>query len=240
MQKPMKRINIIFLTNRKKMFRYFMFLVLLTMSNSIKAKTISILFESDKYPISVKLLKYTNAFEKEFISEFVINEPYIFTKNISEIDTYILERSDRSKFLVFFWDGDIEIKIKSDCIDKSSVLKSFCSKENEQFNESLQVKIFRKIRKLDTLIAKFQIHRSLVSLDSLRAIKVQRDSLFHKGQEDYIQFIRQYLKEHPKSFVALYWMQMSDIVPNESERQILRNMPLEYKENQRYLILMNR
>jgi hypothetical protein len=79
----------------------------------------------------------------------------------------------------------------------------------------------------------------IIDKDSLQILKNKRASFMSTSREEYERFTRQYLKDHPKSFVALYYMQILEIVPGESERKILQNMPQEYKNNHRYLSLIS-
>jgi hypothetical protein len=227
------------LKHRYQFSLYFVLICLLVVKNISIASTCSISFKSDTYPVTVKLLKYTDGFKKELVNKIIISGPYIFKMDIAEIDTYILESDDSAKFLVFFWDGDVEIYIKTNDIDQSAILKSPYSKESEDFERLSEEKIFKKIKQLDTLLANLRARERIIDKDSLQILKNKRASFMSASREEYERFTRQYLKDHPKSFVALYYMQILEIVPGESERKILQNMPQEYKNNHRYLSLIS-
>ena len=216
-------------------------LILIPICSNGQARKMSI--RSDIYPISIKIMHYIDPFNQELIKELNIEKPTSFSLNIEEIDTYMLSKKDDNKFLVFFWDDDIYINIKSDSLHESEVLNSPITKERKDYGLLSEKIVFSRLRKLETHISTMYDEKKNKNPDSLKVIqklKIERDSLMNTLGESYIQFVRQYLKDHPKSFIAIYMLHFMEITPTEADKKILREMPEEYKNNYRYKGLMER
>ena len=216
-------------------------LILLPICSNGQVKEMYI--KSDIYPISIEVMRHRDPFNRESIEKLVIDKPMSFSLNLEEIDTYMLTQKDNNRFLVFIWDEDIEIHLKADSLDKSEVLMSPLNKEFDNYEVLAEKIVFSRLRKLETHISTMYDEKKNKNPDSLKVIqklKIERDSLMNTLGESYIQFVRQYLKDHPKSFIAIYMLHFMEITPTEADKKILREMPEEYKNNYRYKGLMER
>ena len=78
------------------------------------------------------------------------------------------------------------------------------------------------------------------SLIVIQNLKKERDNLMSTMPEDYRQFVRQHLKDNPKSFISIYMFHFYELIPTESDKEILRQMPEGYKSHFRFKDIMER
>lgn len=228
----------------KRLFRDLMklfFIIVLPIIVNAQAKKIDI--TSDSYPISIEILRHRDPFHRESIRKLTLSKPISFSLNVEDIDTYILTQEGSSRFLVFIWDEDIKIYLKADSLDKSEILMSPLTIELNNYEILAEKKVFSHLRtiekKIDIMYDE-QKHKNIDSLAVIQKLQKQRTQMMNALSDNYSQFARDYLREYPKSFIGIYMLHFMEIIPTESDKKILKDMPEEYKVNYRYKELMER
>lgn len=167
----------------------------------------------------------------------MITKELCFEKDIDEIDTYIIKSSSSRGHIYFIWDGDIKINIDFNQIYKSNISGSPCTDELIKFDLIVEKDIYSKIRFNNETIKRLENLKDNAKKDSLTVLKLDRDDMISNGPKRLRDFTRQYLKDNPASFVALYKMQINRVIISESDMDVLRKMPKALKEHHRFELL---
>ena len=205
-----------------------------------KCDTYRIKFTSDVYPVTLKLYRYENNFKKDFIDQIELKHDSAFYREIPEIDSYVVLVDGFYGFYFFIWDGDVQIDLNTKAVYKSTIKNSPSTNELDNFRITSQRLVFKEIRDLDTLLINMDKKGVKINNPLYYETKIKRNELMNQGPSRYEAFVRNYLKENPKSYVAIYRFSELGLVPDKDELLILRNMPVQLQKNHRYIKIMDR
>lgn len=221
--------------------KYLLFSIYAFATLTGKCNVYHIKFISNIYPITIELYRFENNVKQEFIEQIYLPHDTVYSRNIEEYDSYIVNvDKDKRDYFFFLWDGDVEIEINNKNVYLSKIKNSAVTFEYNNYVDSMQNLIFRKIRKLDTALINLERKGYKISDIIYKETKMQRNELIGQGPSMMEQFIRDYLKLHPDSFVALYYFDRAGYILSDGERNLLKKMPAELRKNHRYIRVMDR
>lgn len=219
--------------------KYALACIFLFMAYAGKCDTYTIKFTSDVYPITIKIYRYENNFQQEFIEQIEIKQAYTYFHNVPEFDSYMVYVDKSYGWYFFIWDGDVEIELKTKSVYLSAIKNSPSTTELDTFRVTSQKLIFKEIRDLDTLLMNMNKKGVKVSDPLYDESQRRRNELMTQGPKKLEAFVRNYLKDNPKSYIAIYKFAEIGLIPDKDEQQILRNMPTQLQKNHRYIKIMS-
>lgn len=153
------------------------------------------------------LYKYNSPFSKELIEKKKgDNGVFNFRRNNTEIDTYLLMDTESEMALLFIWDNDLFIDLNCNNIDESIVINSPQTSELRKTDKLKYDLYILPLIKLDSLISQCKITNKLNKENICNKIILERATLGNENRKLFDEFIMNYIKNNPDSFVSLYYL----------------------------------
>mgnify|MGYP000874503602 CR=1 FL=1 len=156
------------------------------------------------------IYKYINQMEQQWVGEINLDRKHFeFETSLYEVDSYMIKNPKNNHFFVFIWDNDIEIKIDTLEFSNSKILNSPLTDELQRFFENLEKKVFFEVRKVDSLILKYnrETIKNKPKLDSLYNLRTKSMEVAMKEHKN---FYLSYINNNLDSFVSLYLLTKSE------------------------------
>ncbi|MBO0952852.1 DUF4369 domain-containing protein [Fibrella forsythiae] len=188
-----------------------------------------------------KLYKYKTLFAKELIKSIEPRDnQFSFTMAATEYDLYMLQNSVDNRFIVFVWDGDIQIHVDSLEFDQSAIRDSPLTEQYDDFLQRRNELFLAPLWRLDSLKQEWKVgaRYSTAQVDSLN---YSYNQLFETNKKEFKKYTQDYVAKNPGSPISLFILTFTDDMATEEEnKRLFEGLSTDLKKHSRARIYLEK